>query len=113
MFISIAGQTMNGLIDEAAIYNRALTEEEIQSHFVAGKVGMAKAPVFSAIDIFFPGNTRFSIKGQAGKAVTIQGSTDLQDWETLATDPNQSGTVNLIDSSAGAFSHRFYRAIVQ
>ena len=108
--ISIAGQTMNGLIDEVGFYNRALTAEEIQSHFLAGSAGMAKAPVFSAIGLSFPGNARLSIKGQAGKAVTIQSSSNLLDWVTLATDPNATGTVNFTDSSAGAFSHRFYRA---
>jgi hypothetical protein len=111
--ISIAGQAMNGLIDEAAVYNRALTAEEIQSHFVAGSAGMAKAPVFSAIGLSFPGNARLSIKGQAGKAVTIQSSGNLLDWTTLTTDPNLTGRIDFTDSSAGAFSHRFYRAVAK
>ena len=72
---------------------------------------MTKEPVFSEISVFFPSSVRFSIKGQAGKALTIQGSTNLSDWVTLITDPNLKGTVNFIDSSAGAFSHRFYRAV--
>ena len=104
---------VDGLIDEAVIYGRALSADEIRAQFAAGSAGMAKAPVFSAIVPSFPGNARLSIKGQAGKAVTIQSSTDLLDWVTLTTDPNLKGTVNFIDSSAGAFSHRFYRAITQ
>lgn len=111
--ISIAGQAMNGLIDEAAVYNRALTAEEIQSHFVAGSAGMAKVPVFFRIGVFFPGNARLSIKGQAGKPLTIQSSTNLLDWVTLTTDPNSTGTIDFNDSSAGAFSHRFYRAVAK
>jgi hypothetical protein len=111
LFISIAGQAMNGLVDEAAIYNRSLTAGEILAHFVAGSVGMAKAPVFSGIVLSFPGNARLSIKGQAGKAVTIQSSTNLMDWVTLVTDPNLTGTITVTDVSAGASSRKFYRAI--
>ncbi|MDA1277521.1 MAG: LamG domain-containing protein, partial [Verrucomicrobia bacterium] len=102
---------VGGLIDEAAIYGRALSADEIWAQFAAGSAGMAKAPVFSAIAPSFPGNVRLSIKGQAGKAVTIQSSTDLLDWVTLTTDPNLKGTVNFIDSSAGTVGHRFYRAV--
>ena len=104
---------VGGLIDEAAIYNRALTAEEIRAHFVAGSAGMAKLPVFTAIELSFPGTARISIKGQAGKVVAIQSSPNFLDWVTLATDPNLTGTVNYIDSSAGSFSHRFYRAVAQ
>ena len=111
VYISHAGQPMNGLIDEPAIYNRALTEEEIQSHFAAGSAGMAKVPVLSPIGVFFPGNARFSIRWQAGKAVTIQSSSNLLDWVTLTTDPNLTGTVDVTDSAAGAFRNRFYRAV--
>jgi len=110
-YISIAGQTMNGLIDETAIYNRALTAEEIQAHFVAGRVGMAKSPVLSGIGVFFPGNVRLLIKGIAGKAVTIESTTNLVDWVPLTTDANLTGRIEFTDTSAGAFSHRFYRAV--
>ena len=111
--ISHARQAMNGLIDEPAVYNRALTAEEVQSHFAAGSAGMAKVPIFSAIGVFFPGNERLSIKGVAGKPVTIEGSTNLIDWVTLTTDPNATGTVNFNDSAAGTLPRRFYRATVK
>ena len=109
--ISFPGAAMNGLIDEAVIYNRALTAAEIQSHFAAINLGMAKTPIISDIRLSFPGNARLNIKGQAGKSVIIQHSENLLDWVTLTTDPNLTGTINVTDSSAGAFNRRFYRAV--
>jgi len=36
---------------------------------------------------------------------------NLLDWVTLTTDPNTAGMVNFIDTSAGAFGHRFCRVV--
>jgi hypothetical protein len=102
-----------GLIDEAAIYNRALTAEEIQSHFAAGSAGMCKAPVFTGIGAFFPGYVRLPIKGKAGKTVVIQSSTNLIQWSPIGTVPNATGEIEFTDPSAGAFARRFYRALEQ
>jgi hypothetical protein len=103
---------MNGLIDEVAIYNRALTAAEIQSHFTAGRAGMCKAPVFAGIETLFPGVARLSIKGQAGKDLDIFGSTDLVNWVLLTRVSNPKGAVRVDDAAAGPFRHRFYRAVM-
>ena len=100
-----------GFIDEAAVYSRALTPAEVASHFTAGSAGMAKIPIISSIGLSFPGSARLTIKGHAGKAVTIQSSTNLLDWATLTTDPNPKGTVNFTDTLAAAFKYRFYRVV--
>jgi hypothetical protein len=109
---SLAGSSMNGLIDEVAIYNRALTAAEIQSHFTAGRAGMCKAPVFAGIETLFPGVARLSIKGQAGKDLDIFGSTDLVNWVLLTRVSNPKGAVRVDDAAAGPFRHRFYRAVM-
>jgi hypothetical protein len=41
----------------------------------------------------------------------IQTSTNLTDWAELATVPNSSGYLELLDSSAAAFPKRFYRGV--
>jgi hypothetical protein len=102
-----------GLIDEAAIYNRALTPAEIQSHFAAGSAGMIRLPRFSEIGVFFPGIARFRLDGRSGIPIRIESSTDLINWSPMATNANFTGTISISDSSAGEFSHRFYRAITQ
>ncbi len=76
------GWTQNyfdGLIDEVAIYNRALTPEEIQAIFDAGEAGKCKLTITSIAPNFGSvcGDTQVVLKGddfQEGATVSIGGS---------------------------------------
>lgn len=111
VFISIAGQSMNGLIDEPAIYNRVLTADEIQSHFAAGSEGMCKVVSFTDIKPLFPGTVRLGIKGPPLATLEVQTSTNLVTWSLVDTILNFTGKAQVSDPSAGGFSHRVYRAL--
>jgi hypothetical protein len=111
LFISMAGQTMNGLIDEPAIYNRALSAVEIEAHYLAGSVGMCKATLLSKPALSFSGTARLDVKGPPLKTLRLQASTNLANWMQLTILSNFTGSAQIPDTSAGSFSHRFYRAV--
>ena len=102
---------IGGLIDEPALYNRALSLAEVQSHFAAGALGMVKAPTIAAIGLFFPGDARLRIRGVPNRSVTIQSSTNLLSWTHLVTLENRTGNLSYTDDSAGDFDIRFLRAL--
>jgi hypothetical protein len=104
---------VGGAIDEVALYDRALTQPEIESHFKASGAGMVMGLTLSKIAVLFPGHARFRAVGKAGKQVTIQASTDLLDWTSIFTDPNESGILDFYDSEAGTFGARYYRALYE
>ncbi|MBU1134877.1 MAG: LamG domain-containing protein, partial [Candidatus Omnitrophica bacterium] len=64
----------NGTIDEVAIYNRALTAEEIQQHYEAGSVAAASVFVSKAVDLG---------SGGAVKAETVKLTADIPTGATL------------------------------
>lgn len=53
---------------------------------------------------------QFSVSGQPGKVIEIQGSPDLSNWVGLHTTTNTTGTVNFSDSQPNELK-RFYRAV--
>jgi hypothetical protein len=111
LFISfLSPQGLDGMVDEAALYNRALTPLEVRSHFVAGRAGMCKVTVFSDIETFFPGLVQLSIKGPPLESLQVHSSTNFVDWSPLTTVSNFTGAVQVSDPLAGAFTRRFYRA---
>lgn len=67
---------MEGLIDEPALYSRALGEDEVQAHFAAGPAGMCKQPHISNIAVFFPGTARLEVKGPPSRELQVQRSSD-------------------------------------
>jgi arabinogalactan endo-1,4-beta-galactosidase len=58
------------------------------------------------------GQFLFSLTGLTGQgAVVIDGSTNLVQWVPIYTNPSAFGTATIIDSNAGNFQWRFYRAM--
>jgi arabinogalactan endo-1,4-beta-galactosidase len=58
------------------------------------------------------GHFQFSLTGLTGQgAVEIEASTNLMQWMPIFTNPSAFGTATIIDSNAGSFPQRFYRAI--
>jgi hypothetical protein len=54
----------------------------------------------------------FNVTGTAGQAVVVEGSTNLLDWLSLQTNTIGSGPFYFSDPNTGAFSRRFYRAVL-
>jgi Concanavalin A-like lectin/glucanases superfamily len=98
----------SGLIDEPAIYNRALSAAEIQQVFVC-----QMSPVLSLG--LYPGLT---INGTAGQTVAIQYATNVNSllWTTITnvtlTQPSQLWIDTENNVSTGNHPQRFYRALV-
>jgi arabinogalactan endo-1,4-beta-galactosidase len=58
------------------------------------------------------GQFLFSLTGLTGQgAVVIDGSTNLVQWVPIFTNPSAFGAATIIDSNAGLFPWRFYRAL--
>jgi arabinogalactan endo-1,4-beta-galactosidase len=58
------------------------------------------------------GQFQFSLIGLTGQgAVVIDGSTNLIQWVPIFTNPSAFGAATIIDSNAGNFQRRFYRAM--
>jgi arabinogalactan endo-1,4-beta-galactosidase len=61
---------------------------------------------------FSNGQFQFSLTGLTGQgAVEIDGSTNLIQWTPIFTNPSAFGAATIIDSNAGSFPWRYYRAI--
>ena len=89
--------SFHGIIDEASIYNRALTTSEISGIFAAG--GSGKCPVSSGPPqiIAQPASQTVLPGANASFSVTATGSAPLSyQWKAS---PTLSGGVNLVDSS--------------
>jgi hypothetical protein len=61
---------------------------------------------------FGPVNNQFvmSLIGPAGSNTVVSGSTNLQDWSPIATNPLPIGTLQVTDTLATNYLRRFYRA---
>jgi len=58
------------------------------------------------------GQFLFSLTGLTGQgAVVIDGSTNLVQWVPIFTNPSAFGAATIIDSNAGSFPWRYYRAM--
>lgn len=98
-------------IDEVAMFDRALTGSEVEAQAVAGVSGMCKGPAIIGIGAAGVGNVQLSLRGQTGKKLTIQASTNLKNWDPISTVPNFSGVDRAFDPAAGGFPMRFYRVM--
>ena len=58
------------------------------------------------------GQVQFDISGLAGDAYRVLGSTNLHDWQTIASITNLSGSVQFTDPGAAGYSRRFYRLVM-
>jgi hypothetical protein len=59
-----------------------------------------------------PGGFQVEFQGPGAQAVRIQASTDLTNWQTLATTNLANGAViQFTDPQTGSYPFRFYRAV--
>jgi hypothetical protein len=55
------------------------------------------------------GTMLVTVEGPYGRKVTVEASTDLENWTAIATDPNDRGEFEVYDSAARESFPRFYR----
>jgi hypothetical protein len=87
----------HGIIDEPALYNRALTPDEITAICLSGsngKCAITLPPVISQPSLSDNGQFQFVVNGRAGLNYTVLVSTNLSDW----------GVVYITNAPADAFT---------
>lgn len=112
VWISSPEEAMDGVIDEAVIYSRAIEHAEVLAHYQSGSAGMCKPLEFSAIAISASGRSRLKITGNRGRNVSIYSSTNLAEWLPMSEFPNPVGELEFGDSIPN-FQRRFYRAVLK
>ncbi|HUR45824.1 MAG TPA: LamG-like jellyroll fold domain-containing protein, partial [Candidatus Saccharimonadales bacterium] len=103
--------SFDGLIDDLALYSRALSAAEIQSIYnsgSAGKAGLSQPPMLS-LQTQSGGSMRLTIAGVPGRSYEVQVSTNLLNWLAW-TQVNSTGTNSVVDSNTAGQPRRFYRA---
>src|SRR6185312_6890902 len=109
-----ARTSFDGLIDDAAVYSRALSASEIQSIFsagAAGKAGLVQAPPVPPRLSLKPqsGGMQLTIGGVAGSSYEILTSTNLKSW-VVWTQVDSTGTNSIVDTNSTTLRRNFYRA---
>jgi hypothetical protein len=106
--------SFDGLIDDVAVYSRALSGAEIQSIYNAGSSGKAglnqphtNAPMLS-LQPQSGGAMRLTIGGVAGRSYEVQVSTDMLNW-TAWTQVDSTGTNSVMDTNTAIHPRGFYR----
>jgi hypothetical protein len=101
-----------GSIDDLAIYNRALTLDEIQTLYLAGGsdprrvLGLTK-PIRMSLQMV-AGEILISLRGQAGDIYTIEASSNLVNWNAVGSVTNIQGSAVFREGVSSQV--RFYRA---
>ncbi|MDA0813574.1 MAG: LamG domain-containing protein [Verrucomicrobia bacterium] len=106
------GEPFTGIIDDFALWERALTAEEIATHAANGLAGVsilesARATTGFAISEFtFDASTKTaSIKWNSapGASYSLEFSTDLQDWNEVQDSIDSGGAQTSVDVNLTAF----------
>jgi hypothetical protein len=58
------------------------------------------------------GDVQLNLSGSSGDAFRVLSSTNLQDWQTIASLTNVTGTVYFTHTGAASYSQRFYRCVI-
>jgi hypothetical protein len=100
-----------GLIDEASIYNRALSADEIAAIYDAGSAGkclVKYSPV--TLQLKPDGSILLQAQGSPGQSFDIQVSSDLLNWLDLGTFlADTNGLLQFDDINAPQYNARFYK----
>ncbi len=108
-----------GAIDEPALYNRALSGDEIRAIYEAGRQGKCKVPTVVSIDLSNGSpmaHPELTIAGIPGQAYGIQASSSplapTNAWVGLLTNQTLSNSTAVwLDPAPAADAQRFYRAV--
>ncbi len=112
---TIVRTSFDGLIDDVALYSRALSPTEIQSIYHAGAAGKAGLGQTNASPMLSlqsqSGAMQLTIGGASGRTYEVQVSTDLLNW-TAWTQVDSIGTNSIMDTNTTIYPRRFYRVRV-
>lgn len=92
---SIGGRwsySFNGAIDEVCVFERALSNAEVKSLYVAGSYGMCQ-PIELTPELTSESNFQLRITGARGVAIVLYHSEDLENWSPVARLDNPTGQV--------------------
>ena len=103
--------SFNGLLDEIALYSRALSPGEIQSIYNAG--GSGKLGIATTMNLAPQANgaMQLNLNGLAGHSYEIDVGTDLVHWVPWKTQLLNSGALSITDDSATNSPMKFYRTV--
>ena len=110
------GRTFNGLIDDVAVWNRGLSAEEVRQIFngpsIGEQIGVDPTPgpglpILENVGI--TANGVFGITIPAGFTIDVEYSTDLENWEIIATE--LSGSLEETDAGRIAAPAGYYRGV--
>ena len=108
-----AGTPFAGLIDEVAVFNRALTAAEIQAIYNAGSVGKCLTPVYITSVNKSGNNLNLSWQAQSGVTYQAQYKTNLNaatPWTPVSGDVTATtNTASKTDVVTANAPQRFYR----
>ncbi|HXT40398.1 MAG TPA: LamG-like jellyroll fold domain-containing protein, partial [Candidatus Angelobacter sp.] len=107
------GYAFNGLVDEIMFFNAAVDGDQVRSLFASDAMGLCKPLNIDSITAPTNGAVLLNISGQAGKAVTIYGSSDLFYWLPIDTVPNPAGTLQFTNTATGGLNSQFFKAATQ
>jgi hypothetical protein len=74
-------------------------------------VALVGGPVLTPPALQPGGSAQLTLEGIAGWSCTVSASADLVNWTPLANFVATNAATPIVDSAAGAFSRRFYRAV--
>ena len=67
---------------------------------------------FTGLQFGQNGQIQFSLSGVPGDVYHVLASTNLLDWQPIATVTNMDGTIQFTDTAATNYSRRFYRLVM-
>jgi len=107
-----------GLVAGPALFNRALSADEIQSIYDSGSAGMCEpTPYFNLAansTQWVTNGFRLQVVGLTGQGnVVIYSSTNLLSWNPIFTNPPVIGVLQYVDINATKFANLFYRVLQQ
>jgi hypothetical protein len=68
--------------------------------------------VITQVAVLSDGNIQITLAGSSGDVYRVLGSTNLLDWQTIASVTNLTGTVQFTDPTSTNYIRRFYRLVM-
>ncbi|HVV73393.1 MAG TPA: LamG-like jellyroll fold domain-containing protein, partial [Verrucomicrobiae bacterium] len=111
---TITHTAFDGLIDDVALYSRALSPAEIQTIYNAGPAGKAGLGQTNALPMLSlqsqaGGVVQVTLSGIASNSYELEVSSNLVNWADL-TQMGPTGVLSVLDTNAAVYPERFYRA---
>jgi hypothetical protein len=110
VFIDIASNYLDVATGSASLANIGALIQAGNTVIYAPQAGLA-VPALLSISLLSGGAARVGVSGSSGQSYTIQSSTDLSSWTSLANLALTNSSEIFLDPAATNQSRRFYRAV--